>query len=69
MAKGLPSSSCRRMRDRNGHPWYCCCGRKKGGDPDTTYCACAPMVGKNKVNVRGERRFRVTKGGRVKKGW
>ncbi len=50
----------------NGRPWYCRCGTVRPGFPGAgeTRCHCAPMVGKNRVDVRGEVCFKVGKGGK-----
>ena len=41
---------------RGGQTWYCCCGTVRPGFPvaGKTRCHCAPMVGKDRVDVRGE---------------
>lgn len=50
--RSLPASSCRKVK-RGGKTWYCCCGktRKKIRGKQRPACACAPMVGKNKVDA------------------
>ena len=54
----LPASSCRKVK-RGRTTWYCCCGqtRKKIRGKKRPACACAPMVGKNKVDPSREVRF------------
>jgi hypothetical protein len=64
-SRAIPASNCRRVKIK-GTTWYCCCGRtaKKFRGKKRPACACAPMVGKNKVDARRTVRFWVDEKGK-----
>ena len=54
---------------RGGLTWYCCCGTVRAGFPGAgkTRCHCAPLVGKNRVNMGAEVCLEQGKGGKMKR--
>lgn len=69
MAKAKRKGSMCRKVKRGRITWYCCCGKIKPGFPGAgkVRCHCAPMVGKNAVDMRHEVRFEIGKDGKARR--